>query len=252
MMCERAVGAAEKVGCFGRGRARNREARSCRIAARHRRRSGSFMQGEIMSDRENRKRQIRPFWHMVRLPDGVFGVEIRFIGHRRVTISEGEKHGCDLESANQRAVATRTGTVSARLERSMKNAGEPRTILMIEDEHSVRAIVAIYLENAGFKVLEAADADEAMAVWHQQMGMIDLVLSDVLLSDVDASEVIRRFRDERPDLKVVLMSGGIPAPSENYRQDIGAFDFLRKPFTAEELMEVVGASMGETFDRALN
>jgi two-component system, cell cycle sensor histidine kinase and response regulator CckA len=124
---------------------------------------------------------------------------------------------------------------------------ESKTVLMIEDEHSVRAIVAIYLENAGFKVLEAADADEAMSVWSQHMGMIDVVLSDVILSNVDAWEVIGKFRDERPDLKVVLMSGGVPAPAHNYRDDIGRFEFLRKPFTIEELLEAIGLAMGEVF-----
>ncbi|HUS36137.1 MAG TPA: response regulator [Verrucomicrobiae bacterium] len=124
---------------------------------------------------------------------------------------------------------------------------ETRTVLMIEDEHSVRAIVAIYLENAGFKVLEAADADEAMSVWHQQMGMIDVVLSDVLLGNVNASEVLSRFREDRPDLKVVLMSGGVPAPARNYNDEIGRFEFLRKPFTIDELLEAIGLAMGEMF-----
>jgi two-component system, cell cycle sensor histidine kinase and response regulator CckA len=124
---------------------------------------------------------------------------------------------------------------------------ESRTVLMIEDEHSVRAIVAIYLENAGFKVLEAADADEAMSVWHQQMGLIDVVLSDVLLGNVNASEVLSRFREERPDLKVVLMSGGVPAPAKNYNEEIGRFEFLRKPFTIDELLEAIGLAMGEPF-----
>ena len=118
---------------------------------------------------------------------------------------------------------------------------------MIEDEHSVRAIVAIYLENAGFKVLEAADADEAMSVWHLHMGMIDVVLSDVLLGNVNASEVLSRFREERPDLKVVLMSGGVPAPAKNYNDEIGRFEFLRKPFTIDELLEAIGLAMGEMF-----
>ena len=129
----------------------------------------------------------------------------------------------------------------------MKSADQPRTVLMIEDEHSVRAIVAIYLENAGFKVLEAADADEAMSVWTQQMGMIDIVLSDVILSNVNAWEVIGKFREERPDLKVVLMSGGVPAPTHNFREDIGRFEFLRKPFTIDELLQAIRLVMGEVF-----
>jgi DNA-binding NtrC family response regulator len=129
----------------------------------------------------------------------------------------------------------------------MKSEFDSKTVLMIEDEHSVRAIVAIYLENAGFKVLEAADADEATSVWHQQMGMIDVVLSDVLLGNVNATEVLGKFREERPDLKVVLMSGGVPAPQKNYNDEIGRFEFLRKPFTIDELLEAIGLAMGEPF-----
>ena len=94
----------------------------------------------------------------------------------------------------------------------MNSPSDERTVLMIEDDHGVRAILTLYLEKSGFRVFEAASRDEARSIWHEQIGMIDVVVSDIVLPDGNGVDLVQEFRLERPDLKIVIMSGGVPAP----------------------------------------
>src|ERR1051325_6684267 len=100
----------------------------------------------------------------------------------------------------------------------MHKVVESKTVLMIEDDDGVRGILAIFLEKAGFQVFEAADRAAAKAIWHHQIGLIDVVVSDVLLPDGNGPEILDEFQEERPDLKVILMSGGVPAFTGEFAQ----------------------------------
>ena len=119
----------------------------------------------------------------------------------------------------------------------MSSPSDARTVLMIEDDHGVRAILTLYLEKSGFRVFEAASRDEARSIWQEQRDSIDVVVGDIVLPDGNGTDLVQEFRLERPDLKVVMMSGGVPAP-------IGGFSlsdrpFLPKPFAPEMLVEAI-------------
>ena len=124
----------------------------------------------------------------------------------------------------------------------MNSLAESKTILIIEDDHGVRAILTIFLEKAGFIVMEAASAAEARSVWHDQFGMIDAVVADILLPDGNALEVLEEFRQERPDCQIVTMSGGIPGSAKRVRlrrEDA----FLLKPFTPGILVRALNGRL---------
>jgi two-component system, cell cycle sensor histidine kinase and response regulator CckA len=123
----------------------------------------------------------------------------------------------------------------------MNSHAESKTILVIEDDHGVRAILTIFLEKSGFTVLEAANAEEARSTWHSQFGMIDAVVADILLPDGNALDVVAQFREERPDLQVVTMSGGVHASARRVRlrrDDV----FLPKPFAPATLVHAITAA----------
>jgi CheY-like chemotaxis protein len=83
----------------------------------------------------------------------------------------------------------------------------PATILVVEDEVLVRLVIAEYLRECGYKVHEAANADEALAVLQSPDVSIDLVFSDVLMpGDMDGFGLARWVRDNKPDVRVVLTS----------------------------------------------
>jgi CheY-like chemotaxis protein len=109
---------------------------------------------------------------------------------------------------------------------------EKRTILVVEDVVLVRLVVAEQLRQAGFDVIEASTADEAMRLLGAPV-QIDLVFSDIELlgSSLDGFGLARWIADRRPDVKVLLTSGQVPSPGPDGE------DLLVKPYRYPELIE---------------
>ncbi len=113
------------------------------------------------------------------------------------------------------------------------------TILLVEDEEPIRLFAATALERFGYKILAASDGGAAMALAAQHQGPIHLLLSDGVLSGVRVPELLRRFAAQRPDTKMLLMSGY--SEEAVFQNDIVAPNtaFLPKPFTIRQLTERV-------------
>jgi len=113
------------------------------------------------------------------------------------------------------------------------------TILLVEDEEPIRLLAATALERYGYKILAAGDGDAAMALAAEHMGPIHLLLSDGVLSGVRVPELLRRFVAQRPETKILLMSGY--SQEAVFQHDIVAPNtaFLAKPFTIRQLSERV-------------
>ena len=113
------------------------------------------------------------------------------------------------------------------------------TILLVEDEAPIRTLAVSALERQGYRVLAAADGAEAMALAAAHQGPIHLVLSDGVLSGVRVPQLLRELRAQRPDTKVLLMSGY--SQEAVFQNDIVDPDtaFLAKPFTVRQLTQRV-------------
>src|SRR5260370_3006005 len=105
--------------------------------------------------------------------------------------------------------------------------------LVIDDEQPVRDFVCTVLSNDGWRVSGAASAEEAFAMLDESNWAI--VGCDVMLGDADGFSVLRRFKEELPRTKVVLMTGHGSAAGALDATAFGAYDYLLKPFGAEEL-----------------
>jgi signal transduction histidine kinase/CheY-like chemotaxis protein len=109
------------------------------------------------------------------------------------------------------------------------------TILLVEDDAAVRTVTAEALERHGYKVLAAHTADEAIALAGRRRGPLDLVMTDVVMPQMNGPTLVSRLRQVRPGLKLLYMSG---YPGEAVLQD-GLLDpgipFLEKPFTMSAL-----------------
>ncbi len=111
------------------------------------------------------------------------------------------------------------------------------TILLIDDEESVRAIVLKILRRAHYNVLEAANGEAALKVAETHPGKIDLVITDMFMPGLRGPEVAHKLAMTRPGLRVLFMSGyadqdlrtGVP-PGAN---------FLNKPFSGADLAKTV-------------
>ena len=115
-------------------------------------------------------------------------------------------------------------------------------VLLVEDEEAVRSFASRALSTRGYTVLEASTGVEALEVMDRENGQIDLVVSDVVMPEMDGPTLLRHLRQRNPDVKIVFMSG---YAEEAFRKNLGddeKFIFLPKPFTLKKLAETVKAA----------
>ena len=109
------------------------------------------------------------------------------------------------------------------------------TILLVEDEASLRELVGECLEASGYKVLEAGHGMAALEVGELHPGRIDLLLTDVVMPGMSGRELAERLRGSRPEIRTVYMSGYTDDAVVLHGILAEDMAFLQKPFTAAEL-----------------
>jgi DNA-binding response OmpR family regulator len=112
-------------------------------------------------------------------------------------------------------------------------------ILAVEDERSIRKLLRLYLDEAGYTVTEAADGAEALA--KMRTGGIDLVLLDLMIPEVDGLEVCRRIRADNPSVPIIMLTARDDEASRVTGLEMGADDYVTKPFSPRELVARVKA-----------
>jgi PAS domain S-box-containing protein len=113
------------------------------------------------------------------------------------------------------------------------------TVLLVEDEIGVRQVAREILKANGYRVLEAADAREAIRLAQQERGPIHLLLTDVIMPLMSGRELVEQIRPLRKDIRIIYMSG-YTDDVLSYRGDLGAdINFLQKPFAPEALTKKV-------------
>ncbi len=113
------------------------------------------------------------------------------------------------------------------------------TILLVEDEEAVRAFAARALSSRGYKVYEAASGTEALEVMEEIDSQIDLVVSDVVMPEMDGPTLLRELRKTHPELKIIFVSGYAEDAFEKNLPENEKFSFLPKPFTLKQLATTV-------------
>jgi len=113
------------------------------------------------------------------------------------------------------------------------------TILVVEDEASLRRMVHEALSHYGYRVLEAEGGDEALTLARSYSGPVQLLLTDVVMPGMNGRELARRLRRTHPGLKCLLVSGYARSDVFRSRKGGSGVGFLQKPFTAETLARKV-------------
>jgi CheY-like chemotaxis protein len=114
------------------------------------------------------------------------------------------------------------------------HGGKP-IVLIVEDEPAIRAVVAALLEEEGYAVRRARNGQEALTIVDSDH--IDLILSDVVMPQLDGASLVRRLRQRGLGVPVVLMSAVYA------EVDLPGVPFVPKPFDADRLLEVVASAM---------
>ena len=113
------------------------------------------------------------------------------------------------------------------------------TILLVEDEESVRRLARRVLENAGYRVLEATQGDEALAIAEQWLDAVDLVVTDIVMPDMSGQELSLRLRERQPALRILYVSGYTDDAILQHGTLLPDTAFLHKPFTPTLLISKV-------------
>jgi two-component system cell cycle sensor histidine kinase/response regulator CckA len=121
--------------------------------------------------------------------------------------------------------------------------GQPQrgteTILLVEDEPSVRTLVRDELRKLGYRVVEAKNGVEACLLATQQPGSLHLLLTDVVMPGMGGRELAQHLSVIKPDLRTLFMSGYMDDVGIMAGQEEGTSSFLQKPFTPEVLARAV-------------
>lgn len=115
-----------------------------------------------------------------------------------------------------------------------------KKILFVDDDISIRQLHKQILENEGYHVEIARNGHEAIQVLAEKN--VDMVITDILMPDIDGFELIMEIRRNHPQLKVMAISGGGRLSSDEYltlANQLGVLYTLEKPFTKNQFVETV-------------
>jgi PAS domain S-box-containing protein len=162
----------------------------------------------------------------------VYGIIQQSGGFIRVSSEPGKGTSFNIYfprvGATGQAIAREPNILTAKAEEGLE------TILLVEDESSVRNLSRRYLENQGYAVLEAADGAEAIQVCKSHSGPIHLLLTDLIMPGINGRELARRICAMRPETKVLYMSGYAEnAPAHN--RTLEEETVFQKPFSLSAL-----------------
>jgi len=121
--------------------------------------------------------------------------------------------------------------------------GGTETVLLVEDEESVRQLVRETLAAKGYRVMEAENGESGMAVAAQHDGKIDLVITDVVMPGMGGRELVKQLAQSRPQTRVLYLSGYTEDAISEGTIESGAA-FLQKPFTLQSLSRKVREVLG--------
>jgi len=118
------------------------------------------------------------------------------------------------------------------------------TVLLAEDQSSIRSVLREFLESEGYKVLEAQNGNEALEIAKHYTGSIDVLVSDVIMPQLRGIELAKRLTETYPGICVILMSGySEDALVENRLLSERKMTLIQKPFDPEELAQKIRESL---------
>lgn len=113
-------------------------------------------------------------------------------------------------------------------------------ILVVDDDHSLRAMMSEHLRDLGFTVLEAADPVAALDIVGDAKQPVDLVVTDLVMPKMSGPHFVERLRELRPHVRILRVSG---YPRQHHPRLSADVPFLQKPFTLEALETAVRAAL---------
>jgi len=121
--------------------------------------------------------------------------------------------------------------------------GNGELVLLVDDETNIRRVTKVALENHNYRVLEANDGPEALAVFAQHMDSVNVVLTDMMMPYIDGIAVIRALKKMKPDMIFIASTGQDDEPRLAELQELGVANFLSKPYDTRNLLTVLESAV---------
>ncbi len=122
----------------------------------------------------------------------------------------------------------------------------PPTIVVVDDESGVRSLIAKRLRIESYRVLEAADGEEAMAILNREGDAVDLVISDLIMPIKSGAELVSEISRDYPSVKFIIMSGYLSNDAKQIDSGSQQTVFLQKPIRMRELARTVATLLKRT------
>ena len=113
-------------------------------------------------------------------------------------------------------------------------------ILVVDDESRMRKLINDFLKVKGFNILEAADGEEALAIFEEQNQKIDLILLDVMMPKLDGWSVLRQIR-QTSEVPIIMLTARGEEQDELFGFELGVDEYISKPFSPKILVARVEA-----------
>jgi two-component system cell cycle sensor histidine kinase/response regulator CckA len=123
-------------------------------------------------------------------------------------------------------------------------SGRNEIVLLVEDEHALRMLASRFLESKGYRVLDAADPEEALGIVRSNPG-IDLLLTDIVMPGMSGADLAKRLLPQYPKLKVIYVSGYSDVPKRYAGSLASEARLLPKPYALEALAREVRNALDE-------
>jgi CheY-like chemotaxis protein len=122
---------------------------------------------------------------------------------------------------------------------------ESPTVLLVDDDDSVRAVLKQFLEASGSCIFEASNGPDALEVLERHSETSDLVILDMVMPNMDGVEVFERIRETSPDFPVLICSGYMQDDAMRRFEEARYCHFLSKPFESEQLFSSMASLLSE-------
>jgi CheY-like chemotaxis protein len=128
---------------------------------------------------------------------------------------------------------------------SVPCTGGNETILLVDDEESVRRLATEILKRFGYAVLIASDGKECLELFSREKDRIDLLILDLIMPEMGGSDCLREILKIAPEAKVIIASGYVANGQIDQALETGAKSFVTKPYDARQLLERVRKALDE-------